>query len=46
MDSNARKTIESLVAPDIAVRQSENALCAKEVLCGLPVISIRSLIVG
>lgn len=45
-DRNAKKTIESLTMPEEPIPQESNILCKNEVFCGLPVLSIRQLMVG
>jgi len=46
MDRNARKTIESLSAPDTPIHQLDNNMCATEAFCGLPLYSCRQLHTG
>lgn len=43
-DRHSRKTIESITIPDMPVHISE--MCNDEVLCGLPLTSIRLLMMG
>lgn len=43
LDRNAKKTIESLIAPDEPIPQMKNNLCQTQVFCGLPFYSCRQL---
>lgn len=43
-DRNAKKTIEGIAIPDVPKQFTE--ICNDEILCGLPLISSRSLLLG
>lgn len=43
-DRHAKKTIEGISIPEVPVHFTE--MCGDEVLCGLPLISSRSLLMG